>query len=87
MIPRISSGIVRMLLRNKIIKADENEIYQYGLEMVLSTAIMLLIVLGCGLIFGELISSILFFIIFALIRSSSGDYHAETHFKCKCMLI
>ena len=82
MIPRISSGIVSSLLRNKIIKTDESEIYQYGFEMVLSTIVMALIVLSCGLIFREVTSSVLFFILFALIRTSSGGYHAETHFKC-----
>lgn len=82
MIPRISSGIVSSLLRNKIIETDESEIYQYGFEMVLSTIVMALIVLSIGLIFEEVVSSVLFFILFALIRTSSGGYHAETHFKC-----
>lgn len=71
MISRISSGIVKALLKNNIIEVDENEIYQYGIEMVISTIVMIFIVLGCGLMFGELISSVVFFLLFALIRSSS----------------
>ena len=82
MISRISSGIVKALLKNNIIEVDENEIYQYGIEMAISTIVMIFIVLGCGLMFGELIPSVVFFLLFALIRSSSGGYHAETHFKC-----
>lgn len=58
MISRISSGIVKALLKNNIIEVDENEIYQYGIEMVISTIVMIFIVLGCGLMFGELISSV-----------------------------
>jgi len=85
MISKISFRIVRILLRNNIIEADDDEIYQYGFEMILSTLVMLLIVLACGFIFGEMISSIVFFIMFALVRSSSGGYHADTHFKCNMM--
>lgn len=82
MIPRLSSRIVNVFIRNHIIEEAEAEIYQYGLEMVLSTAVNILIVLCCGLVFGELISAVLFFIMFAWIRSSSGGYHAETYLKC-----
>ena len=39
MISRISSGIVKALLKNNIIEVDENEIYQYGIEMVISTIV------------------------------------------------
>lgn len=84
-ISRISSRIVRILLRNNIIEANDDEIYHYGFEMILSTAVMLLIVLACGFIFEEMLSSIVFFIMFALVRSSSGGYHADTHFKCNMM--
>lgn len=82
MISRISSRIVKALIENNIIKTEENEIYQFGIEMVISTTIVILIVLSCGIIFRDLISSIVFFIIFAFIRSSSGGYHADTYFKC-----
>lgn len=82
MIPKLSSRIVKELIRNEIIHEEESEIYEYGMDMVLSTLVNLLIVLIVGLAFGELISAIIFFVLFALIRSSSGGYHAETHLKC-----
>jgi accessory gene regulator B len=85
MISRISSGIVGLLLKNNIIESDDIEVYQYGFEMILSTLVMLIIVLVCGLIFREIILSVVFFILFALVRSSSGGYHAETYFKCNTM--
>lgn len=85
MISKTSSGIVRILLKNKIIEAEDNEVYQYGFEMILSTIVMFLIVLVFGLLLGEMISSFAFFILFALIRSSSGGYHADTYFKCNFM--
>lgn len=82
MIARISSRIVKALIENSIIETEENEVYQYGIEMVISTTIVILIVLCCGILFGELLSSIVFFIVFAFVRSSSGGYHADTYFKC-----
>lgn len=45
MITKIASKITRALKYNKIISENELEVYQYGLEMLISTAINCIILL------------------------------------------
>lgn len=82
MISRMVSRITLALKRNQIIPEDEIEIYQYGLEMIASTIVNCLIVVVIGMIMKELLAAVLFFIMFAIIRSCSGGYHADTYLKC-----
>lgn len=82
MIRKTADKIVSLLQLNSIIKNDDREIYQYGIEIIISTLINIFIDIAIGLLFNELISAIIFFILFALIRSSSGGYHADTYLKC-----
>lgn len=82
MLVKIASKITWILHRNNIISEDESEVYQYGLEMILSTILNCMIVLLVGALTHELLAAAMFFIIFALVRSSSGGYHADTYLKC-----
>lgn len=82
MISRMVSRITLALKRNQIIPEDEIEIYQYGLEMIASTIVNCLIVVVLGIIMKELLAAVLFLIMFAIIRTSSGGYHADTYLKC-----
>lgn len=85
MIAKIASKITNTLKYNKIISENELEVYQYGLEMLISTVINCIIVTLFGLFLHELLAAAIFFIIFALIRSSSGGYHACTYLKCNSL--
>ncbi|MDE6021536.1 MAG: accessory gene regulator B family protein [Ruminococcus sp.] len=82
MIAKLASKMTMALKHNKIILENEFEIYQYGLEMIISTIINCAIVVLCGVLLNEILAAALFFILFALIRSSSGGYHASTYLKC-----
>lgn len=82
MIPAFASRIVVLLQKNQVIQKGEMEIYQYGLEMIVSTIVNLLLLLLIGVLFHELFSAVLFFCLFVLIRQKSGGYHADTYFKC-----
>ena len=82
MLVKIASKLTLILHRNNIISEDETEIYQYGLEMILSTILNCMIVLLLGALMNEPLAAVIFFIIFALVRSSSGGYHADTYLKC-----
>lgn len=85
MLVKIASKITLILHHNNIISDDETEVYQYGLEMILSTILNCIIVLLLGALMNEILAAIIFFIIFALVRSSSGGYHADTYFKCNSL--
>ena len=59
----------------------------YEIEIIIATAVNIMSILLVGLIFGAVIESIIFFITFAVLRSSSGGYHANTYFKCNLVLV
>jgi accessory gene regulator B len=82
MIMEAASCIVDSLMRNKKIEIEQAPIYQYGYEIFISSCITCAITIGLGAMMQCLFASILYFIIFALLRSICGGYHAKTYLKC-----
>lgn len=83
MIHKLSDILAVTICKKGIFPQEETEIYSYGFELLISGIISFIIILVCGIVFGILSESILFYIIFVGVRPFSGGYHAETHFKCK----
>jgi accessory gene regulator B len=77
-----SDRISNKLLDKKIIKEDDIQIYTYGFEIVISSFLILLAVIGIGIIFNCLVKAIIFMIFFCSLRIQAGGYHADTHLKC-----
>ena len=82
MISQISFGIVDLLVNNKIIEVKQVQIYQYGFEILISSIFTCLIALLCGVILKCLFAAILYFFVFAILRSICGGYHAEKYWQC-----
>ena len=82
LISNISSGIVGILLRNKIIDISEKAVYQYGFEILISSLITCIIAVAEGLAFKCLAASVIYFLIFAVLRTMCGGYHCQTYFRC-----
>lgn len=82
MIHQMSRRITRSLINNDIIRFDDVSVYQYGLEVLLMTAVKLLGIIFIGVMTGYLIESILFVLAFSSIRVYAGGYHAPSIFKC-----
>ncbi len=87
MIAKLAEIVTVFYLKNFVIDPDEADMYQYGNEIMISSLLDLLIVIGVGLVFGKLINSVLFFLFFLLLRSFTGGYHADTYFKCKIIFL
>lgn len=64
------SKITLILKRNQIILDDEIEIYQYGLEMIVSTIVNCVIVVVFGIIMKELLAAVLFFLCLQLFAAA-----------------
>ncbi len=63
--------------------SEENrEVYEYGLEVLLSTAASVVFVLLAGALIGKLLETIAFLALFITLRSTAGGFHASTHFRC-----
>lgn len=87
MIMEAASFIVDSLIRNKKIKIEEASVYQYGYEILISSCITFAIAIGAGLVMQCLFAAILYFVMFALLRSICGGYHAKTYLKCNTIYV
>lgn len=87
MISFLSKSIALYLLKKEIIDSEEQEICEYGFELIIATIIGLILVLLSGMILGELISAVIFYSMFVIVRFFTGGYHANTHLKCKLTLV
>lgn len=82
MISKLSKRISLFLCRKGVVKAEESEIYQYGFEIIVSTLIGFFIAVILGIAFHVAWLSIVYYLIFAVIRQFTGGYHADTYFRC-----
>lgn len=85
MISEISRKITYSLEKNKVINKEDEEVYIYGIEIFISSIITFAIVLILGGLMKCFFSSLIYFLVFAVIRQICGGYHANTYFKCNMM--
>ncbi len=77
--------VTAMLLRERVIEKEYEEVYQYGMELLISTAWNLLLVIILGALFHQAGAGVLYFLILATVRTQAGGYHASTYFRCGCV--
>lgn len=82
MIDLLSSKISSKFVEHKIITEDMVDIYKYGVEITISSIIGFILILIIGLIFKSLMQALIFYIIFIILRSFTGGYHASSYLKC-----
>ncbi len=82
LIRNFSFRIVDTLKNYRIIKEEDQDIYQYGMELLISTLINLVLIITIGLIFGKLPQTILFLLEYCFVKRYAGGYHATTHARC-----
>ena len=82
MLEYMSDKIARILVSQKIISDCDLDVYAYGLALLLSFFFNTVIMFIIGIITHRLVETILFLIVFVILRSFSGGYHADTFLKC-----
>ena len=87
MIVKLSRAIVRFISANTDIDNELIAVYQYGVEITISSILNIALIFLCGLIIGDLMYSIVFLMCFIPIRSYCGGYHASTYFKCNLIFV
>jgi accessory gene regulator B len=85
MISKISNKIVKYLIEQKDLSTNEQELYSYGLFILLSQILYFIITVFIGIILGVILESIIFYIAFQFIRRYAGGYHASTETRCEIM--
>lgn len=87
MLENLAKSTARFFVSQNIVKSEYEEIYAYGMEIILSTVFNGLIVLIIAILSDTVLLSLLFFTAFILMRRSAGGYHAKTHIGCMMILI
>ncbi len=82
LITKLACAITDFLYARIELDKEEKQIYQYGIEVLISTVISFLILLVLGLCFDMLFEAAMFFVVFYLLRRNTGGYHADTYLKC-----
>lgn len=82
MIDKLSARITRQLERNSITKRENREIYEYGLERMITYSMNILTTCVLGAILGMFLESLLFSITFIFMRHSNGGAHAANNLRC-----
>ncbi len=82
MLNKIAIKLTKTVLAYKIIAEDMFDIYVYGFELLLSFLFNTTIILIAGILFGRILQTLLFLLVFVLLRSFTGGYHANAYCVC-----
>lgn len=82
MLHRYAAKVVDQLYCYCELPVNKRAIYVYGAELTLSCLISSCTILLLSLLFGNILSGIIFLILFISLRLFAGGYHAETYRNC-----
>lgn len=82
MLGKASESLTNRLISVGVIKSEDFEIYQFGIENTILKLIHLASYIALGLIFGRLPELIIFLVAFIPLREYSGGFHAKTPLRC-----
>jgi len=83
----MSKKISSFFISNNIIKEEDKEVYEYSLELLLSTILNFAAVIIIAIFTGKILEATLFVLGFVPLRALAGGYHADTHFRCFLILL
>ncbi len=86
MLAFLSYKAASFFAKKKYIPNEFIKVAAYGIEIILSTLIGILVIFAIGFVFGALLESLVFTICFVTIRQIVGGYHADTNFRCTLFL-
>lgn len=87
MITKISAKLVDAFCKASIIEDHDKELYMYGTYILLSKMFYFFVALIVGILLGVTLESIVFFVMFNLLRSYAGGVHAKKEFLCNIVTI
>lgn len=87
MISAFAAKITRALRNSQVIGEDENELYRYGFFILFSHIFFFIVTFSFGMLLSITWESILFYIMFTLLRSYAGGIHAKSERVCTILTI
>ena len=82
MIQKLSHELSEIWAAGGVVKAEDAEIFEYGMQLLLSSVINVLVVVLVSIIFRLPYAWIPFIAAFIPLRITAGGYHASTHILC-----
>ena len=82
MIHSISSFLSKQLVKQGVVDPDYRIVYEYGIELMVSSFIGISLIALMGTLVFSLVDSIIFLVCFILVRSFCGGYHANSYLVC-----
>lgn len=82
MIQQLSWSITNLFVNRREIPEEDGEIYAFGFECILASAIQIFILVIAGLLFNCLIELAVYSLCFTQIKKHIGGWHANTHLAC-----
>lgn len=82
MLVKASVSLTNRLISAGVIKSEEFDIYQFGIENTILKLIHLASYAALGVIIGKLPELIIFLMAFIPLREYSGGFHAKTPLRC-----
>ncbi|MDR1002263.1 MAG: accessory gene regulator B family protein [Oscillospiraceae bacterium] len=82
MIHGVAERLSSVFVRNGTITEDEQDLYSYGLELLISNIVGVAAALAIGIILGNLIGAVIFLLAFIPVRTYAGGLHAKNNFFC-----
>lgn len=87
MIKRVAVWSTSWLCANGIIEPEKDKIYTYGMELVLSGLVNIVLVLMISLLLFHPVDGLLFLVAFIPLRTTAGGYHANSHLSCNLVFL
>lgn len=82
MIHTIAQKTADIFCIQNVADKEKKEIYVYGIELLISSLIGIVLVLGLSIGLGKVWSGVVFLAVFILVRQYTGGYHADTYVRC-----
>lgn len=82
MIEKIALNLTEWMIKLDVIKKNDKTVYLYGVEILTSTVINILLLIFIGAIFQKVPQTIFFICCFSFVKRYSGGYHASTYWNC-----
>lgn len=81
----IAGRITQMLVASSLIEEGDRELYIYGFFTLISHIYFFFVTAVTGFMMGILVESVVFYVVFMLLRTYAGGVHAKTEIACSVL--
>jgi len=78
----ILTRIVGRWSESGLIEKSDEDVYAYGLDLLIFSILNILVILVTSLVINKIIESIILLAVIIPLQSYGGGYHAKTHLRC-----